>query len=611
MQWLTGINSIRFFAIFLIVVYHLFRSFLPGGFIAVDIFFAISGFLIIGKLIRESSRGKIKYGRFILDRLLRLFPALLVCVLLTLILALFVHPDILAGMRQNTIAALTFTTNIVQLVTGGSYENTISPNLFQHTWFLALEMQFYLLAPLLVMAFLNISRNHRQAIRRLSVVFIVLAVVSDILLMIYGGLMGQVDRAYFAIDSHMGAFCLGAAFATFNYLVPRTPRTPKFVPAIGVLLSLAIVLILSFKLDYSNPMTYYFGLPFTGFVTIILLFCIVKLQPNVHTRHKTSNLIRVTEWLGGLSFVVYLIHYPLYLLLPNIMPAGTPVWAYALVDIIASLILAHFLNRALHVERRLKMLKYYKKRRLAYAIIIIAMIIPASISFIRIPNTSGITEQLRSMTTQEDQDIDGETIRYLGLEEFMATAKEIITAQFKVAADSSAQPKISYGAGAKNVSSANVLVLGDSVTLGAKQALETTIPGAFVDAKESRSIITATGIIARYSAKGKLPNTIVISLATNEYNITDSLLQSIINAAGSNKTFILVTAYAGPQQPREKQNAALKSYAAKHDNVYIADWWEIAHSDWSLMYADHIHLNPEGRITYANLVYSVIRSSRR
>ena len=611
MQWLTGINSIRFFAIFLIVVYHLFRSFLPGGFIAVDIFFAISGFLIIGKLIRESSHGKIKYGRFILDRLLRLFPALLVCVLLTLILALFVHPDILAGMRQNTIAALTFTTNIVQLITGGSYENTISPNLFQHTWFLALEMQFYLLAPLLVMAFLNISRNHRQAIRRLSVVFIVLAVVSDILLMIYGGLMGQVDRAYFAIDSHMGAFCLGAAFATFNYLVPRTPRTPKFVPAIGVLLSLAIVLVLSFKLDYSNPMTYYFGLPFTGFVTIILLFCIVKLQPNVHTRHKTSNLIRVTEWLGGLSFGVYLIHYPLYLLLPNIMPAGTPVWAYALVDIIASLILAHLLNQALHVERRLKMLKYYKKRRLAYAVIIIAMIIPASISFIRIPNTSGITEQLRSMTAQEDQDIDGETIRYLGLEEFMATAKEIITAQFKVAADSSAQPKISYGAGAKNVSSANVLVLGDSVTLGAKQALETTIPGAFVDAKESRSIITATGIIARYSAKGKLPDTIVISLATNEYNITDSLLQSIINAAGSNKTFILVTAYAGPQQPREKQNAALKSYAAKHDNVYIADWWEIAHSDWSLMYADHIHLNPEGRITYANLVYSVIRSSRR
>ncbi len=611
MQWLTGINSIRLFAIFLIVTYHLFRSFLPGGFIAVDIFFAISGFLIVGKLIHESSHGRIKYGHFVLGRLLRLFPALLVCVLLTLILMLFVHPDVLAGMRQNTIAALTFSTNIVQLFSGGSYENVISPNIFQHAWFLALEMQLYLLAPLLIMVFMDISRSHRQAVRRLGAAFFILAVVSDILLMIYGGVMGQVDRAYFSIDSHMGAFCLGAAFAAFNYLVPRTPRTPKFIPAIGVILSLAVVSILSFKLDYSNPMTYYFGLPFTGFVTIISLFCIIKLQPNIRTRHKTPNLIRVTEWLGGLSFGVYLIHYPLYLLLPNLMPAGMPVWAYALVDTVVSFVMAYVLHRVLHVERRLKMLKYYKKRRLIYVAIIIVMFVPATISFIRIPEKSSIAKELENMSAQNEQGVDNDTVGYLNLKELTTTVKETITAQFRTAADSSAQPKISYDAGAKSVSSANVLVLGDSVTLGAKQALESIIPGTYVDAKESRSIVTATGIIAQYSAKGRLPNTIVISLATNEYNITNSLLQDIIDTAGKDKTFILVTAYAGPQQPREKQNDAIRKYAIEHDNVYIADWWEIAHNNWSLMYADHIHLNPEGRIAYANLIFSTIRGSRR
>ena len=99
MQWLTGINSIRFFAIILIVAYHLFRNILPGGFIAVDIFFAISGFLVVSKLIRESALGNIKYHNFVLNRLLRLFPALFISVLLTLILALFVHPDILAGVK--------------------------------------------------------------------------------------------------------------------------------------------------------------------------------------------------------------------------------------------------------------------------------------------------------------------------------------------------------------------------------------------------------------------------------------------------------------------------------------------------------------------------------
>ena len=255
MQWLTGINSLRFFAIFLIVVYHFFRSFLPGGFITVDIFFVISGFLIVGKLIRESSRSRIRYGRFVGDRLLRIFPALLACVLITLVAALFVHPDILAGMKLNTIAALSFTTNIVQLLTGGSYENTISPNLFQHTWFLALEMQFYLLAPLLVIAVLSVSKKHKSAVKKLAIIFLGLAIISDLLLAIYGGVFGLQDRAYFTIDSHMGAFCLGAAFAAFNYLVPRTPRTPKLVPTLGILISLVTILILSFKLDYVNPMT--------------------------------------------------------------------------------------------------------------------------------------------------------------------------------------------------------------------------------------------------------------------------------------------------------------------------------------------------------------------
>ena len=575
-----------------------------------DIFFVISGFLIVGKLIRESSRGRIRYGRFIAERFLRIFPALLVCVLLTLIAALFVHPDVLAGMKLNTIAALSFTTNIVQLLTGGSYENIISPNLFQHTWFLALEMQFYILIPLLVIAILAISKDHKNAVKKLAVIFLLLAITSDILLAIYGGIMGLQDRAYFAIDSHMGAFCLGAAFAAFNHLVPRTPRTPKLIPTAGVLISLATILILSFKLDYANPMTYFFGLPFTSFLTAVMLFCIIKLQPNIHTRHKPTNLVRILEWLGSLSFGVYLFHYPLHILLPNLLPANAPTWVYALVNIVLSILLSIATSKTLHVDRELKMLKYYKRRRLAYVAVLVALLIPSVFSFWRMPATSGIANQLNEMSAQEEL-AENESIKYLGVNDLTDTIKHTLDEQLKLAANSTNLPKVSSGAGAKSANSANVLVLGDSVTLGAKEALESIIPGTYVDAKESRSIITATGIIASYSAKGKLPNTIVISLATNEYNITDSLLQSIINAAGKDKTFVLVTAYAGPQQPREKQNAALKSFASKHDNVYIADWWEIAHNDWSLMYADHIHLNPEGRVTYANLVYNVIRSARR
>ena len=148
------------------------------------------------------------------------------------------------------------------------------------------------------------------------------------------------------------------------------------------------------------------------------------------------------------------------------------------------------------------------------------------------------------------------------------------------------------------------------MTLGAKQSIEATTAKSFVDAKENRGIEAATGILSGYSASGKLPGTIVISLATNQRTITDAILQDIVNVAGTGHKFILVTAYAGPLQPREEQNAALKAFANKHDNVYIADWWEVSHDNWSLMYADHIHLNPAGRAVYANLVSNVIKGMR-
>ena len=89
------------------------------------------------------------------------------------------------------------------------------------------------------------------------------------------------------------------------------------------------------------------------------------------------------------------------------------------------------------------------------------------------------------------------------------------------------------------------------------------------------------------------------------------MLQGIVDVAGPGHTFVFVTGYAGPQQPRETQNAALKNYVNNHNNTFIADWWELSHDNWSLMYADHIHLNPEGRTAYANLINNVIRSIKR
>ena len=126
MQWIVGLNSLRLFAMLLIVIYHFFGSFLPGGFIAVEIFFAISGFLIVSSLAKEYlGTGKISYRAFIKNRFTRLFPPLLLLVSIVLALSLLVDSDVLAGLGPRALAALTFSTNIFELASNGGYENFI------------------------------------------------------------------------------------------------------------------------------------------------------------------------------------------------------------------------------------------------------------------------------------------------------------------------------------------------------------------------------------------------------------------------------------------------------------------------------------------------------
>lgn len=615
MSKLVGINSLRFFAIAFIVTYHLFREFLPGGFLAVEIFFCLSGFLVTGKLIREiKTSGKIHYDTFLRSRFERLFPTLLVCVIISLVLGIFANPDVLTGARTNTLTALTFSTNISELIAGGNYENAYLPNIFEHTWFLALLFQFYIVLPLIFKIFLKICDKSRSAIRSSGIVLFVLGISSVILMACYGGFFGMPDRAYFALDSHMAALCFGSAFAVFNYLKPRSPRTVKRFPFLSLIAILAAMAALTFFFSYNKTTSFIIAMPAMTCLTIAALASIIHLQNNVHERRKTKNIIRVFEKAGSLSYGVYLYHWPLMILLPHLLPDDTAMWGYAIINVFLSYVMSAATYKIVQIENPLK--KFRKRRRIsrisrvAFAT---AIAIIAAITLVRAPKTSSIAEQLSSAAGQSAEELtkqSSEEVNYLDLPAILEESVTVLDNNLRLAQNQELLPAPSGSLAATNVHDAKVLVIGDSVTLGAKQAIEATIAKSFVDAKENRGIETARGIIANYGSSGRLPAIIIISLATNYRNITDDILQGIINAAGNNHKIILVTAYAGPLQPRETQNATLKKYASSRNNVYVADWWAVSHDNWSLMYADHIHLNPSGRTAYANLLSNVIKGMR-
>lgn len=615
MSKLVGINSLRFFAIAFVVTYHLFREFLPGGFLAVEIFFCLSGFLVANKLINEAKNtNKIHYDSFLRSRFERLFPTLLICVLFSLVLGVFANPDVFTGARTNTFTALTFSTNISELFNGGSYENSYLPNIFEHTWFLALLFQFYLVLPLVFKLFLKICAKTRDAIRSSGIALFVLGLSSAILMACYGGFFGMPDRAYFALDSHMAALCFGAAFAVFNYLKPRSPRTVKRFPLLTLTASLMAMVALASIFNYGKPATFVIAMPIMSCLTIIALVSIIHLQNNIHERRKTRNLIRILEGAGNLSYGVYLYHWPLYILLPHVLPSDTAMWGYAIINVLLSFVLSAITYKLVQIENPFK---HFRKRRrisrVSRITVAAAMLIIATITLVRAPKTSSIAEQLSNAAGQSSKELTEQSetpVGYLNLKSMLDETVSVFDANLTLAQNQELLPAPSGSLAATNVNEAKVLVIGDSVTLGAKQAIEATISKSFVDAKENRGIEAARSILATYGSSGRLPAVIVISLATNQRTITDEILQSIVDVAGNNHKFILVTAYAGPLQPRDTQNAALKNYAAAHDNVYIADWWAVSHDNWSLMYADHIHLNPSGRTAYANLLSNVIRGMR-
>ncbi|MBP5634151.1 acyltransferase [Candidatus Saccharibacteria bacterium] len=611
MKRLVGIDSLRFFAVAFIVTYHLFREFLPGGFIAVEVFFCVSGFLIISKLIRQQD---FRYGAFIKGRLKRLYPTLFICVLLTLIAALFVNPDVATGARVNSATALTFSTNIAELITGGNYENTFLPNLFEHTWFLALLFQLYLVMPLLFKLYGHIFKTNKNAIKFYGVTLLVLAITSMTLMALYGAVFEMPNRAYFAPDSHMAAFCLGGAFAVFNFFMPRAPRTKKYFPFIAFITSVVALVALSFVTHYDSPFASCVSLPLAGILTVVLLFCLIKLQKNIHARKKTLSIVRFFEGLGRLSYGIYIFHWPLYILLPQILTPDTAEWGYAVVNVILSFFLAlgcHELSNLKNVRK--KLMEQRLPMRISFAALALALVASAVVSLIRAPEVSSIAAQLSAAANRSNEEVVNEArsaADYIAANQLLEQTNQSLDQQLKLAVEVEMKLAPNKSIAAPNANSAKVLVIGDSVTLGAKAAIEATIAQSFVDAKESRGIETTTSILAGYAASGKLPNIIVVALATNYRDITESTLADIKSVIGKNHKLVLTTAYAGPLQPREKQNKVLKEYAKKHKDVFIMDWWEVAHNNWSLMYADHIHLNPEGRTAYANLLNNVLRGVR-
>ncbi len=332
-----GLDGLRAIAVTAVVIYHLGIEWLPGGFLGVDLFFVISGFLITTLLLTEVGvRGRIDFKGFYLRRARRLLPALVLMLIGTAIVVSTIATDVAEQFLRDLPGAALYVSNWWALGQEQSYFELIGRgNVLAHLWSLAVEEQFYLLWPVMLGGICWVANRRGMSRRRLVLVVALGGAVASTLWMswlsVSRGMPIEADptRVYFGTDTHAMSVLLGAALAAvwrpahFRTVIPAGARTA--VIGAGVV-GLAMTAWLFVTVTEYTPWLYR-----GGFLLAAAVFALV-IAAATHPGAPVGRLLDVAplRWVGERSYGIYLWHWPIFLVT---RPGVDIPWEGPLVDV--------------------------------------------------------------------------------------------------------------------------------------------------------------------------------------------------------------------------------------------------------------------------------------
>jgi peptidoglycan/LPS O-acetylase OafA/YrhL len=630
---IQGLNEVRAFGLILVLIYHLFGELLPGGFMGVDVFFVFSGYLITSHLINEyRDHGKIQLLQFYKRRLLRLYPAMICVVLVTLSLSLLLASDFRAGIRIQSLAALGWFTNFYEIIVGGSYENALLPHLFVHTWTLALEMHFYLIWGFILSLALKAKKTDGHTLakypingpRKIVLAVSIILGVGTFATMQYLS-FGATDPsyAYYATYSHFYPLMVGAIVALF--FGHELPVKLKLSLAAGrgkrgqqklwlyilcnytsnaILIAFCLILIacLSFFLNFNSAWTYRIGILLTSLATA---FAIVLIR--FRQEGKTLKKVKLLDYLGIRSYGIYLYHWIFWVVCSRLLSVNaTLAGIVALLLSIATSELSyrfvesrfrHGLKRAPKemTKDEIQKLTNPKNKRshigsagvfkqVASVAILFAVFILPTYSFFSAPAKSSM-----------EMDFEREAL----YQEISKMRDTLLEKSGHVSASAN-----TYGTTVEEISS-KVTLIGDSVALGARSAILEQLPNAAVDVAKSRSMQNGYEMLQSMQTDGSVRDIVVLALETNLHQYSDFYVEACIRLLGDNHKIVLVTGYGSSET--QTHSIFARSMSTLYSNVYIADWAKTADEHKDLLGADNTHLGTaEGKVLYASTIKDAI-----
>lgn len=568
---ISSIDGLRAIAVTAVVLYHLGISWIPGGFLGVDLFFVISGY-VITRLILDSinQSSALDLRAFYAARIRRIYPGFIFMVICTIIFIGVWAPEAIKRFLADLPYALTGTMNWALVARQQDYFETIGrPPLLQHTWSLAVELQYYLIWPIILLTVLKYFGK-----RNIARIALIIAMVSGVTLFLVSLRLDQsgtqqISHIYFGTDTHSLGLFLGSALAVSwipqNLSADISKRAQDVIDGIGVVGLLGLITTFLF-INEKNPSLYQIAFPLAG---IFGCFVIISL---VHPASRFAPIISTApfRWIGQRSYGIYIWHWVIFQVTRPSVDLTGETWALYLARVLLAVALADISLRWVEIPFRqgvvqnwFRGIKYRSakvrvRQQLSVLFsIILVLAVTSSISIQAINKSNQVLADLNNQITdqnQESQDLGSTT---------------------------------------------GLWVTGDSVILGIRSKLESKEHISLVNARVGRQ---APELLAAMKVdQASVPSSPVIFNLGNNNALSEQTVIDIFEIV-KNQPQIIVVNTAVPRAWREKNNLIIAKVAALYPKVKLIDWDRISKDRPELFAPDGIHLSPIGSDVYVDLV---------
>ena len=617
----ASLDGLRGLALLAVLAYHVAPGYVPGGFLGVETFFVLSGYLLGGLLLEERVRtGAIDAWAYAGRRLRRIGPALAVLVVALLVLGPLLAPEDAYRLPGDIVAALTGLTNWHLIAENSSYFSSAGrPSLLRHVWSVAVELQFYLLCPFLV-AWLA-RRARRAAVAGLAGG---IALSATVMALLYHP--GDPSRAYYGTDVRAGALLAGVLLAVLLHTGRQRHHVeapPLSVVIIGTL-ALGTLVALYLNGDDQARATYPVAFLATQVATALVIAA-------ARTPGPVAQLLRYRRlrWLGRRAYGIYLWHWPLVVLLrPGIDVSWSPAVTGSL-TVVGAVVLGSLSYR--FVERPL--LGPGVRRPAAEVEVAEVAVLPGARRglrqlrpvlagvgavglvglYIHLPRTDPLAETLR----------DGEQVLAAQRPPApLATAApapattlvpvSVLPPETAPAPTAAAPPPAPTTtlppAPLAPEAMPPITAIGDSVMVSAAAALAGRLgPSSYINAVTNRQFSEAAGIVRQFRDAGSLGAVVVVHLGNNGM-VSDEEIDALAQEVPVSATLVLVNVRVDrPWQAGV--NAALAAAAARHPGVRIADWYAVSegHREWFQRDGTHLRTTSgSGATAFAEAIAAAV-----